>query len=711
MVVTPDALQISWPTIAGKQYTLQFSTDLTLGGWSDVESPVLGNGGTLTYTFVQQSSVLFWRVIVADHDSDGDGFNDWEENQKGTDPLVADRDDDGLPDLWEIDHGLDPNDNGSSNAANGSTGDLDGDGVSNSNELAGNTNPNNAADFPVQVIQIAKGASGGSNYTAYEPPSSYVYLGHREWGPWWVVGARQEASVTDQAVTPTYLSPFLDGIPFPETPPTPPQDQPWMVPQTNLALANIYCRSRVNRPPTGNGIESGLTSSRVWIKAPAAPVARKFTFVKSRDYSTHVHVTETNPTNINTDTFVSAQVVTVEIPANETISNPIDLKYIPPITDGCDVTAYERLRPVDLDIEYLSQEGIKELEESKEDAGDGGYISLKSQTHQGEDITPTTYLVIRPITGLSEDRKVRLKFNAGGRYVVARDRLGNDPVISEGTEFPAGQETRLYLVGEAKSQTRGGEQITVQIENEGSWLDGDSLKATVVQTQFQIDLRIFIPYNWVNIPHPAHISQVAKGDNRSFDSQLNGTYRIAQWAILNLYREWVPEVENRMLDHGKSAGTSEHYSDGDVFNWDDAAKHSGDTAVKPSYINDGAPVMDSGTADLSNVDSDIVISSSDDAKCFIKFSGAASEPIITGAATIDWRINVGISKNNPLEPQFVMQGIHDGFPAYEIYINSRHSIFQSTNVLQWLPGLKDGVLELMGYPDVGVGPTTGLINQ
>jgi hypothetical protein len=255
----------------------------------------------------------------------------------------------------------------------------------------------------------------------------------------------------------------------------------------------------------------------------------------------------------------------------------------------------------------------------------------------------------------------------------------------------------------------------MQIKVGDSWVDGDSLKATVVQTQFQIDLRVFIPYNWVNIPHPAHVFQVAKGDSRSYDPDLNGTYRVAQRAIVNLYREWVPEVENRMIENWKSAGVSVHYSNSDVLNWDDGAKHSDDTDVSPSYINSGAAVINSGTADISRVDSFIEsvgpTGSSDDTKTFMKFTGAAAEPIIAGAADIDWRIFVGISKNDPLNPQFVMQGVHDGFPAYEIYINSNHQIFQHTNVLQWKPNPSVGVLELIGFPDVTVGTATGLIEQ
>jgi hypothetical protein len=365
---------------------------------------------------------------------------------------------------------------------------------------------------------------------------------------------------------------------------------------------------------------------------------------------------------------------------------------------------------VDLDIEYGSQTGV--LDDSKEDVGDGGYISLKSQTHQGEDITPTTYLVVRPTAGLPADGKVRLKFDSGGRYKVARDRLGNDPIVSEVTEFPAGQKTRLYLVGETKSQSRGSEQITMQISNNGSWIDGDSLKATVVQTQFQIDLRIFIPYNWVDIPwHPNHIGQVAKGDTRSYDPQLNGSYRVAQSAILNLYKEWVPEVEQRLIDSGKSAGNSAHYGFIYVNNYDPFAKHSDLAAVKPSFINPGSPSFGVGTSNLSRVDSEIISASTNDEQCFVRFEGAAGEPIILLAADINWQFDVGISKQDPLNPTFYMLGSHDGFPAYEIYINSRHPVFPYTDILQWKPTLNVGVLELMDNLDVNVGPTTGIIKQ
>jgi len=69
-----------------------------------------------------------------------------------TDPLIADTDRDGLPDGWEVNHGLDPLDNGtysfrtggSGNTINGSNGDPDNDGVNNATELTNGTHPNQA---------------------------------------------------------------------------------------------------------------------------------------------------------------------------------------------------------------------------------------------------------------------------------------------------------------------------------------------------------------------------------------------------------------------------------------------------------------------------------------------------------------------------------------------------------------------------------------
>jgi len=71
----------------------------------------------------------------AEEDSDGDGLINRDEYKYGTDPWNPDTDNDGMPDGWEVDHDLDPND--SSDAEE----DSDGDGLINRDEYKYGTDP------------------------------------------------------------------------------------------------------------------------------------------------------------------------------------------------------------------------------------------------------------------------------------------------------------------------------------------------------------------------------------------------------------------------------------------------------------------------------------------------------------------------------------------------------------------------------------------
>jgi hypothetical protein len=74
-------------------------------------------------------------IADGDEDFDDDGLRNVEEYQAGTDPNNPDTDGDGLPDGWEVHNGLDP-------FTDDTGGDLDGDGLSNMAEYLAGSDPN-----------------------------------------------------------------------------------------------------------------------------------------------------------------------------------------------------------------------------------------------------------------------------------------------------------------------------------------------------------------------------------------------------------------------------------------------------------------------------------------------------------------------------------------------------------------------------------------
>jgi hypothetical protein len=108
IIITPESFTITWPVIPGKQYTLQFSFDLTAASWITVGTPFIA-GNAATYGFpVAEAPKRFWRVKVEDVDTDNDGLSNAEEAQLGTDPNNPDTDGDGLGDKEEITEGTNP---------------------------------------------------------------------------------------------------------------------------------------------------------------------------------------------------------------------------------------------------------------------------------------------------------------------------------------------------------------------------------------------------------------------------------------------------------------------------------------------------------------------------------------------------------------------------------------------------------------------------
>ncbi len=140
ILVGPDKY-LRWYGHANRTYFIQISDPNDhLRKWVWAPNIEVGHDQDISYEADGTSDKGFYRLWFTDQptaDPDGDDFdydgltNLAEVSTHQTNPLKADTDGDGMPDDWEIDNYLDPNDDGSINPANGANGDPDGDGLTN----------------------------------------------------------------------------------------------------------------------------------------------------------------------------------------------------------------------------------------------------------------------------------------------------------------------------------------------------------------------------------------------------------------------------------------------------------------------------------------------------------------------------------------------------------------------------------------------------
>ena len=628
---TPEAITLTWVTIPGKQYTLQNLPDLTAGSWFSVGPSFIGNGGTvengipITESTGVRPDKNFWRVAIADTDTDGDNLTDAEEYQLGTNPNSLDSDQDGMSDAWELAHGLDPNDDGSSNPDNGANGDPDYDGFSNLAEYLAGTGPQNSDSYPLITPRLVgeQATITGTRYgfTGFQAPAK-----------------RYKIRVSHITST----DPDNDGDGGDRTDTDSYNDlQTGILTQTTTGNAGtaygitwtVTGDTTRNRDGTDND-GSGETSTATETLAAEYTIPEFQANVESwipayhdqfTSYDTTASIaltpeatdpepaTEYSITKLKYKWQVNpaaGQVVSwLEVFTPADGSSPIaeakswttgstetesPVYEIDPTTRNGKKNGVYSLLPVDLDIIHPA---TGELADAKEDVDYGGYVSvqrLEDPADATSDVTPKTKVKIHAISGAQSTWKTRLKFNGADRYKIYRDEARTQEVVSEQTEFDATQDTTLFFHGLKKSTSRGGEIVTMQVKVNDPWVDGDSVKCTIVQSEFLIQVKGFIPYAWTEgeeevpwLPNGTSpmVGKVAKGDlhtipggnlrpaSPGFKNAYstgatvgpilkrwnNASFRCCQTIVLTPYKELHSSYDLASLRREMTAPSSDHY--------------------------------------------------------------------------------------------------------------------------------------------------------
>ena len=347
---------------------------------------------------------------------------------------------------------------------------------------------------------------------------------------------------------------------------------------------------------------------------------------------------------------------------------------------------------VDLDIVHPGSGLLSENDEGVS----GGLVAIKRY-----DSTEMTQAKLNRLTINSISGDYLLYFP--NKVKVWKDKERTQPVVSGSTSFSITTDHIVYIEGVTESTALKDVELSLALISDGSEIVRDTVPLTVVQAEFDVIVKIFIPYQWVTIPHLLHPFQVALGDDRDYDDTLVGTFRVQQLATVIPYPELSSKAIKTVSGQAISvseAGVSKNYLTTQLtttYPQTLMPAHSGHDPTNRIREDELDDPHGEGTAPTDRMHVDDLSNSGRLGK--VRLHGAGADPIILLAADIDWDFTVTIDGTDPINPSFSLTGVQDGFPAYEIYVKTVRDNSTVTTIYQWKPPLNRSVEWL--FPGIG----------
>ncbi|NJM54903.1 MAG: hypothetical protein HC841_02335 [Verrucomicrobiae bacterium] len=244
------------------------------------------------------------------------------------------------------------------------------------------------------------------------------------------------------------------------------------------------------------------------------------------------------------------------------------------------------LLPVDIDFIHPA---TGEMNESRE-TSEGGYIAIRK-----DEETPVTKLKLHKLEGMAS-AEFKLTFSSA-KIKIWKDAGRTQAVTSDSTVFPANVDTELFLEGVEKSTAAKDIEIGLKVKIGATESSAVTAKATVVQSEFPIILRAFIPYKWTQPDvSPTTYTIAAEGDNRGLilsDGPFSSApFRVRQKIIITPYADLTAQtdiVDERVAD---TAPLSRHYDK------NEAVPLSERNGIHGYSLIEGINPRDSGEPDL-----------------------------------------------------------------------------------------------------------------